>query len=203
MSTAMISVIGLYQHDSLLFADAPLPVGVDRETLIDTILLRCGELEPLYADGLFFKSAVNSFFRKWYYTFDKWQRATEIEYNPLDNYDRHEEYTDVKKSAENGKFASKSTTVDDGTNENKKSAYDADTYQPYEQDKIDNTQTIDGSGNNSTDRDETIKHTAHLYGNIGVTTSQQMLQSEYDIAAWNIYEHIADIFMTELTLCIY
>ena len=49
--------------------------------------------------------------------------------------------------------------------------------------------------------DET--HTAHLYGNIGVTTSQQMLQSELDIARFNLYEQIADLFVEEFCIMIY
>ena len=40
-------------------------------------------------------------------------------------------------------------------------------------------------------------------GNIGVTTSQQMLQSEFDIARWNMYEHIADLFCQEFCIMVY
>ena len=40
-------------------------------------------------------------------------------------------------------------------------------------------------------------------GNIGVTTSQQMLQSELDIARFNIYEEITDLFLKELTIYTY
>lgn len=47
------------------------------------------------------------------------------------------------------------------------------------------------------------KHSGHMYGNIGVTTSQQMLQSELDIAEWNLYEHIADVFVRELCIPVY
>lgn len=46
-------------------------------------------------------------------------------------------------------------------------------------------------------------HTLRAYGNIGVTTSQQMLQSELDIQRWNIYEQIADMFISEFCLMIY
>ena len=50
---------------------------------------------------------------------------------------------------------------------------------------------------------EVIEHTGRLYGNIGVTTSQQMLQSELDIAKFNLYDQIADIFCEEFCLMIY
>ena len=46
-------------------------------------------------------------------------------------------------------------------------------------------------------------HNFRAYGNIGVTTSQQMLQSELDIQKWNIYEHIADMIISEFCIMIY
>ena len=46
-------------------------------------------------------------------------------------------------------------------------------------------------------------HTGRIHGNIGVTTSQQMLQSELDIARFNIYEEITDLFLKELTIYTY
>ena len=48
-----------------------------------------------------------------------------------------------------------------------------------------------------------IGHESHIHGNIGVTTSQQMLQAELDVQRWNIYEHIADIFVDEFCIMIY
>jgi hypothetical protein len=46
-------------------------------------------------------------------------------------------------------------------------------------------------------------HKGHLYGNIGVTTTMQMLKEEYDIALFSVYEHIADLFIKEFCLMIY
>lgn len=68
--------------------------------------------------------------------------------------------------------------------------------------------TSDSYRNSSTDNEKGIDdytniHKARLYGNIGVTTSQQMLQSELDIARWNIYEHIADLFCEEFCVMVY
>ena len=46
-------------------------------------------------------------------------------------------------------------------------------------------------------------HTAHLYGNIGVTTSAAMLAEFYNVAKWNLYEHMADVFGSELLIQVY
>lgn len=75
------------------------------------------------------------------------------------------------------------------------------------------TDTINRTGSEGTSHTGTIKdsggedafndHTAHIHGNIGVTTSQQMLEAELEISKWNVYEHITDLFLTEFVIPIY
>lgn len=50
---------------------------------------------------------------------------------------------------------------------------------------------------------EAIIHKSHLYGNIGVTTSQQMLQAELDVQRFNLYENIANLFIDEFCIQVY
>lgn len=47
------------------------------------------------------------------------------------------------------------------------------------------------------------EHYGHRYGNQGVTMSQDMLAKELEIARWNIYEHITDMFITEFCIPVY
>lgn len=52
--------------------------------------------------------------------------------------------------------------------------------------------------------DETSKHDGHLYGNIGVTTSQQMLNAELDLRSnVNIYDVVAEMFYREFCVYVY
>lgn len=60
-----------------------------------------------------------------------------------------------------------------------------------------------GSTINNGISNELLQHEARLFGNIGVTTSQQMLKDELDIATWNLYEHISDIFIEEFCILVY
>lgn len=50
---------------------------------------------------------------------------------------------------------------------------------------------------------ENTEHNGRIHGNIGVTTTQQMLQSEREIVQFNIYDFIADSFKNEFCLLIY
>ena len=46
-------------------------------------------------------------------------------------------------------------------------------------------------------------HTAHIRGNIGVTTSSKMLEEYLQVQRFNVCDQIADLFAEELCLMIY
>ena len=69
-------------------------------------------------------------------------------------------------------------------------------------DSVKNRTSDDKSGDNESALNSR-SHKLRAFGNIGVTTSQQMLQSELDIAAWNMYEHITDMFLDEFCVLLY
>lgn len=78
-----------------LFNNIQLPDSdlIEKETLVNTIMLECGEFEVLYNNPEFMQFATENFFKKHYRTFDKWVQALAIKYSPLENYDRIEEET--------------------------------------------------------------------------------------------------------------
>ena len=192
---ATLSLIGLYNYDNTLFDGLTLPAGIDKDICVNEILRRCGEFELIYSDLDFNKAMIAQFGNKHNRTFTKWVEGLAEEFNPLHNYDRHEIYTDTHKS----NAVSNSATSTSSNADRKVSAYDASTMQPKE------NETSGGSGTGSavnTSNDE-VKHEAHLYGNIGVTTSTQMLEDFLRVERWNIYEHIADIFCDEFCIPVY
>ena len=93
-------MIGLNQYllqmkDQTLFDLLVLPEAIDKETVVDNILLQGGEFEVVYADPEFMRNAIGMWGRKHYYTFEKWAKAQALEYNPLENYDRIEDWQDT------------------------------------------------------------------------------------------------------------
>lgn len=219
MSTANMTLIGLYNWDSSLFDKLKVPAFVDKDVLVNNILLRSGDFEVLYSDFDFMKGAIGIWSDKWYRTFIKWSEALQIKYDPLYNYDRTEEWTTKENVDDTGTHTESnmstgtdnSETLTDSTSTDKVSAYNDNTLVNDKQNSLSsggNTSSVtkmnvdrSGSDTNSRDRDET--RTGRAYGNIGVTTSQQMLQSELDIAAWNLYEHITDIFLQEFVIPVF
>ena len=215
MSLSKITLIGFNNYYEHLWDELSLPSGINKELLINNILLRGGEFEVLYSDPVFMMHAIGVWSNKWRRTFEKWLKALSEEYNPLHNYDRHEIYTDTH--SENEKInrkeyvtaSDKSDSSGSGNTENEVSAYDVATYQPHDEASTSSTghnesiSSTNMSGNNDRDASGIVKHDAHLFGNIGVTTSQQMLKDELDIDTWNIYEHITDLFLNEFAIYIY
>ena len=219
MAQSKITLIGCYNYfDSMqddLLKYLKLPSGIDKETLVNNILMNGGEFEILYSNPNFFQDMIKIWSSKWLHTFTKWQTAINIKYDPLYNYDRIEEYDDTRnekegiKKNENVVAHDESVSSGEGETTNANSAYDSATYTPHDKSNSfsSGSNASDSNtgvtGNQDRDRTETLKHRAHLYGNIGVTTSQQMLHDELDIAQWNIYEHITDLFLEEFTIYTY
>lgn len=195
MSSVTITMMGLYNYDNSLFDGLNLPTGLDKETCINEILLRCGEFTVLYPDFDFMKSMIGHFSKKHYRTFSKWVEGLAEEFNPLHNYDRHEVYTDTHDS----NASSESETTTNSTINQNVSAYDSATMQPKENE----VSSGEGKGTAKNESKDVIKHEAHLYGNIGVTTSTQMLEDYLRVEGWNIYEHIADLFCDEFCIMVY
>lgn len=222
-----LTLIGLYNYDNSLFQSLTFPEGIDKDIAVNEILLKSGEFEILYPNLDFLKLQITAWGVRHSRTFEKWVAVQDEEYNPLHNYDRHEEYTDrenVSKTDNNTNQIYDNSSVSsnhDVTNTNMGdvqtdvSAYDSSTFQPKEKstnnltnrDAGSNSTTSSGNstqtvnGNEQTTRG--LSHSAHLYGNIGIVSSQEMYEREIKVQRWNIYEAIADIFVDEFCIPIY
>lgn len=245
MSTAKITLSAFYTWFSTdpkpndLFKNLVLPEGIEKDTLVGNILMRGGEFEVMYSDPDFMQSLIGVWSKKWYRTFDKWIKALNIEYSPLENYDRMEDWTDTrnkKDSSSDGSTGSVDATghitdsgstsltgnvTDSGTIEKKVSAFDSSEYQPSDHTTTSDTQSTSENTTSSNNRGTTENtktsnnlthsgeehegntHKGRIHGNVGVTTSQQMLESELKLAEWNLYEHITDLFLSEFVIPIY
>ena len=191
MSFNFISIVQLYGYS--LFDDIQIPKGIDKGLLVNAIMDKSAIYEPLYTDETLLKNKIQTFFTKNYRTYQKLYEAYMLDYNPIENYDRKEDLSRTSTSNSNVDTADNLT---DNT-VNKISPYDSETF------KNDTSITNESSSTNKrqSNTDEDVKEVNRIHGNIGVTTSQQMLQSELDIVhKLNIYELIANDFYTEFML---
>ena len=181
---SLLTIRGLYNYDPGIFDGLEIPDFWDRDTLIDCILERCEEREVLYSAPVVMADHIRHWGNSNLVQWRRLAKALQVEYEPLENFDRHEEYTDKSTDKGTGTSNSESTGKATGYNSGSLVAVDGS----------------ESSANTDTLTEHTSSHTGRLHGNIGVTTSQQMLQSEIDLRRWNWYYETADDFRERFTL---
>ena len=124
-------------------------------------------------------SAVAKFINTLVYELDKLYATTKAEYNPIQNYSMSESGTDVTASSSSGDTTDYTTSYN-STSENK-------------------TGKSAATGSSST----TLTHNFTRSGNIGVTTSQQMLQAERDLAHFDFIGYVAEMIVNNFTTAQY
>lgn len=211
MATAKITLWGMFHYLQLqeddLFTNLNLPPEMDVGTFVGTVMQKGAEFEVLYPDADWFKNFIGVWSDKYYAMFERQLRALAIEYDPLENYDRKEEWSDLRSSNDKQKnnSSSMSSSRSDRSDEQKVSAYDSSTYSPKEQNTGNNVINASDAGVNNSEHEgnESGLRTGRAHGNIGVTTSQAMLQAEWEVAKLNIYEEAADLFLNEFCIYVY
>ena len=240
---ASLSILGLYQRDPTLFDELELPGDMNKDVLIDSILYEAASLEAYYPDPNFMKFMIG----RWSFMNQSvWQKlydTTVLDYNPIYNYDRTEEWTENEKMLDGRTAASTETetrnlktgetsrtdsngdvtTTGTMKTELNVSGYNEVTFTPSEEtietpDTMtsnnvivdgtrDSTNTgtvsIDKKDTESLDRKRDNLRTGRAFGNIGVTTTQQMIQQERETVTFNMYKVITDSFVDRFCLMVY
>ena len=191
---------GLYDYGQLrnddLFEDMILPDHLDNEVVLNSILIECGELPVMWPDYPFMKNQIRVWFKRKKPIFDKMVELMEMEFNPLYNYDRFEEYED----SEIEKGSATSSGSGNAANTNSATSYDSESFKNTDK----QTSQSSNSAKSSSDNKRDFKHNAHLYGNIGVTTSVDMLVQAAD--KWysrDISHIIAEEFKCDFCIGLY
>ena len=217
---AKVTIIGLENYlnyfDDSLFTNLTFPDGINKDLAVNTCLLRSNEFESLYSDPNFLKEQITRRGNQYNPTFAKWVTGFAATYNPIENYDKSEDWTDTTNNkitygkTETTTYGKTDDTTYGKTVTNEVSAYDQSGYQPESKStnggkdtsKLSGKDTLANTGSDTTNGG--VKHTGRIHGNIGVTTAPKMLE-EYTAfyKDHNIYDLIADIFVTEFCVMVY
>lgn len=200
-----------------------LPAGVDRETLIDNLLLETAELELLYSRPETLKTMIAIWSKKQLPIWTKLEETLHFDYNPIHNYDRTETHSDLETrdlAGTNDRTYSsrqnRDNTTDVTQNEDStlsKAAYDSGAMVEAEgatdnrTSKQVDAETVNRSDTDNTDSTDTgtVQHDfeMHALGNIGVTTTQDMIKQEREIRQFNIYDYIIKEFKDRFCILVY
>lgn len=181
--TATTSILGLYSYKEGLFDGLELPESLDREAAISTILADNAGLELLYPSWDTMRGLIGLWSKINQFTWSELAKTLEYDYDPIANYDRNEEWTDTAHG----------TTNASGT-------ADGYTYGFNSEEKARSQSTEDKSkGATNTEQ----RHTGRVKGNIGVTSTQELIRQQREAVRYNIYKEISQSFKNEFCLMVY
>ena len=194
----------------------------DASILEELIYIECGDLFPYYQVPTYLKSQIKNFFLRNQEQFKRAWDALYSDYNPIENYDRIEAWSDKASesasaseslSLSSSESVHASTSTSDSTSSSSKgdvSAFNSPTYQPQSassgQAATTSAQGNDTSGHsisahqklNSSGRLELDEHRGRVHGNIGVTTTQQMINQSLELANYDIYLWVVMVFQKNI-----
>jgi len=190
---------GLNYYEQLL-----LSLGTSIESFEEILYMDYLDARPIYKTAEDIQMCFYKTYLKNQKKYEIWQQVYAAEYDPIQNYDRHEESTktrtpDLTQETEAQSQRNQTRTTTDNpqnyteTETRSVSPYDSQTMAAAEQYERsasgarNTTETYSGapdtaSSTTTTTGTDTDAVESHIYGNIGVTTSQMMLASSLDLA---------------------
>ena len=262
-----LSIMGMYEYDNTIFNGLSVPDGIDKDAVINEILLQCSELEIIYTNIDTLKLAITVWSLSNQYRWKTLYKTMNLTYNPIWNVDAHESETfgqgrthettydsTVETTYDSSDETTYDSTVETTYDSTVETTYDSteektldltdtesvkgfnssswsnskqlekdgtDTLEHTGKDTVDHTgkDTVDHSGKDTVDYSgkDTIDHsgkdtiseridngtTRTRTGNIGVTTTQKMIQEERDIAEFSIISYITQQFKERFCLLVY
>ena len=124
---ATLTLWGLYQWDNTLFDTLVIPYAVEKEDIVNNILLECSELEVVYPDPDFLKTAIGSWATARIVAWQHYVEIMKVKYSPIENFDKTENisYVDTDKEQTTTKDSGQITTESRGTDDSKGTQNDA------------------------------------------------------------------------------
>ena len=209
---ATLSILGLYEWDDTILDLIHLPTGVDADEVKQNILTECAELTVIYPDWDFMHKAIDWWSRKELPTWEHIYEMTQLEYNPIENYDRYESELEMEKLRDIREHQSasktKSQSMQQTGNANQVAGFNSNDLatQSGSSGSGASSTTADGAANDSQrgDSNRDKNRSSRIHGNIGVTTVAQMMEGELETyPKINIVQYITQAFKERFCIMVY
>jgi len=184
----IISVLGLYNYDPTLFDNMYLPDVLDRDALINNLIMELAEVEVIYPSPAFMKQAIDLWSHKRALTWDRIAGVLTEDYDPFINIKRDEVRTILEERDLKG--------TADGTNTDLTNAYNAGT--DTERNKSVTSGNTTDTGNVKT------TETLHIEGDSAITDAQDVMEKEVKVRAlYDVYDFIINDFKKRFCIMVY
>ena len=204
---ASLSIYGLWLENHEIFDNFNVPEGMDKDIAVTQILTECSDFALIYPNYDFMKMLIGVWSSKEALIWNNMYKSETLEYNPIENYDRHESLTRAVNSNSQGKSngTSSSMSTDGGENTGGQTAYDSDTIKDTTRARASSHsegQNISAeTAENQSAGSEVVSN--HVHGNIGVTTAQQMIEGFREVSKFCTYDYIVQSFKDRFCIQVY
>lgn len=167
---AKLSIMGLYKYNPEIFDDLTVPTGIDKETVIDNILLECYDFELLFPSYNLMKIGIRTWSRTELPIWEKLYNTENLEYNPIWNVDG--DVTETREVTRERSGQDSRSLTQNGT--------DSDTL--HRETELNSTESTTGSETKNIDRDTTSGESRTTTGTDSTsgTTSNTHSQAGYN-----------------------
>lgn len=204
---ALMSILTMYKYDNTLFDGLTVPDGLDKTGLINELCMQLAEVNTIISNPDVMKLAITEWSKTrsaiWEHLFE----TTQYEYNPIWNKDGSYTETETRnlKTTDNGTQTRDLTGTADSTVTGDRTAFNSDTYEPVDRGTSKGSSTDKGNIKSDNEKNDTgtVTRVRTEKGNIGVTTTQQMIREEREIADWSLYQVIIDEFKMRFCIMVY
>lgn len=206
---AILSALMMYDYDETVFDGFRVPEGMDRTTTLQNLLMETSEMSVIYPSINALRMAVTVWTNKNFMVWSELYKTLFYKYNPIHNYNRKEELIETH-TGDTKEIRDTSTTTDytrdlhetvENDSNDKVAAFnngltDSETSHDYSSSAQTGSQneTKRDEGTITNDRDLTDMHLMHAYGNIGVTTTQDMIEAQREVVQFNMIDYITNDF---------
>lgn len=128
MGMSTMTIVGLYNFDSTIFDNMLIPESVDRDILVNKILMDCSELEFLYPDAEAAKLLIGFWSKATLPVWEKLAKTLEYDYDPLTTYDMYEDRDETEEYSGTERAQEDITRADAGERKYERDTSDSATY---------------------------------------------------------------------------
>lgn len=213
--TPKLSLVGLYKAAPEILDLFTIPDGLDKDIAISTIMDETAELSLIDISPPSLKWRIGIWSKGQLWKWTELYNTMLYDYNPIHNYDRTENEAlketrklTWKNNAQES-MAQNIGDVEDVESATSKAGYNTGEMVLSDSTKDNNTRyrrSESGAVTNQENKNTgTVKHdnSKRMYGNIGVTSTQELIKQQREVVDFNIYKIIAEDFKEKFCIMLY
>lgn len=190
----------MYNFDPSIFDGVEFPTNISVQDFIDSLLMQCGEMPVLYSSPPLLKSLIRVWSNTSKYSWEHLAATLTATYNPIENYDRTEEWEDS--TTNTSRYTNSANNTSNGSTKEQVYGYN-DLQNPSDNSASTSASTSADTSDSTGTGISTGTRKGRAHGNVGVTTTQEMLDSERRVAMFNFYDTVIRDFQKRFLIWVY